>query len=54
MQDGLIVPGLGSGPRGVAGERKAVRDPAMVSPVGLNTATEGQVKCSHPEEVRRS
>ena len=25
-----------------------------LSPVGLNTATEGQVKCSHPEEVRRS
>jgi hypothetical protein len=27
---------------------------ANLSPVGLNTATEGQVKCSHPEEVRRS
>jgi hypothetical protein len=25
-----------------------------VSPVGLNTATKGQVKCSHPEEAWRS
>ena len=26
----------------------------MVSPAGLNTATSGRVKCSHPEEAWRS
>ena len=32
----------------------AERLPEGVSPAGLNTATSGRVKCSHPEEVWRS